>query len=93
MQDRADLAIYAAPGVAVRGFPLQGDEEAGYLLYAYGHAIGVVEAKPEGFTRHGVEAQLALYARGLSPRHPRLPPAAAVPLREHCTVDWASLVA
>ncbi len=75
VQDRAEMDIYAAPGVAVREFPLQGGEEADYLLYAYEQAIGVVEAKPEGFTLHGVEAQSAKYAHGLSPDVPayRLP--------------------
>ncbi len=69
------MDIYAARGVAVREFPLQGGEEADYLLYAYEQAIGVVEAKPEGFTLHGVEAQSAKYAHGLSPDVPayRLP--------------------
>ncbi len=70
VQDRAEMDIYAAPGVAVREFPLQGGEEADYLLYAYEQAIGVVEAKPEGFTLHGVEAQSAKYAYGLSPDVP-----------------------
>jgi len=75
VQDRAEMDIYAEPGVAVREFPLQGGEEADYLLYAYEQAIGVVEAKPEGFTLHGVEAQSAKYAHGLSPDVPayRLP--------------------
>ncbi len=75
VQDRAEMDIYAAPGVAVREFPLQGGEEVDYLLYAYEQAIGVVEAKPEGFTLHGVEAQSAKYAHGLSPDVPayRLP--------------------
>jgi len=75
VQDRAAMDIYAGPGVAIREFPLRGGEEADYLLYADGEAIGVVEAKPEGFSLLGVETQSAKYTRGLPddlPAH-RLP--------------------
>ncbi len=75
VQDRARMDIYAGPGVAIREFPLKGGEEADYLLYADGEAIGVVEAKPEGFSLLGVETQSAKYTRGLPddlPAH-RLP--------------------
>jgi type I restriction enzyme R subunit len=50
------MNIRASAGVAVREFPLKrGHGFADYLLYADGRAIGVVEAKPEGFTLKGVE--------------------------------------
>ncbi len=58
MQDVATLNVYAARGVAVREFPLhRGHGVADYLLYVDGRAAGVVEAKPEGHTLTGVEAQ------------------------------------
>jgi type I restriction enzyme R subunit len=56
VQDHKKMNISAAPGVAVREFPLKAGF-ADYLLYADGKAIGVVEAKPEGHTLTGVETQ------------------------------------
>src|SRR5215211_3626638 len=70
VQDRDRMNIYAARGVAVREFSLPGAGEADYLLYADGKAIGVVEAKPEGWTLKGVEPQSGGYMRGLSPEVP-----------------------
>ena len=66
VQSRDELDIYAALGVAVREYPLKpGHGEADYLLYADGKAIGIVEAKPEGFPLRGVETQSRKYAAGL----------------------------
>ncbi len=65
VQDRAEADVDASVGVAIREFPLHGGGEADYLLYAAGKAIGIVEAKPEGFTLTGVEIQSAKYTRGL----------------------------
>ncbi|MGD2110893.1 MAG: type I restriction endonuclease, partial [Phycisphaerae bacterium] len=65
VQDRNQADITATTGVAIREFPLQGGEEADYLLYADGKAIGVVEAKPEGYTLTGVEPQSDRYTKGL----------------------------
>ena len=65
VQDRRGTNLTAATGVAIREFPLLGGEEADYLLYAAGKAIGVVEAKPEGFTLTGVEVQTDNYGAGL----------------------------
>ena len=66
VQDSAALNPYAACGVAVREFPLRtGHGTADYLLYVYGRAAGVVEAKPEGHTLTGVEAQSGKYGAGL----------------------------
>ncbi len=64
VQDFKAINIAAAPGVAVREFPLKGAGEADYLLYADGRALGVVEAKPEGHTLTGVELQSAKYTAG-----------------------------
>jgi type I restriction enzyme, R subunit len=72
VQDYKSMNIHAADGVAVREFPLKWDEGgekkrgfADYLLYAKGQVIGVVEAKPAGYTLKGVETQSAKYAIGL----------------------------
>jgi len=64
VQDRSAMNISAAPGVAVREFPMK-TGEADYLLYAAGKAIGVVEAKPKGHPLIGVETQSAKYAGAL----------------------------
>jgi len=74
VQDAAAIDLSAGRGIAVREFPLA-TGFADYLLYADGKAIGVVEAKPEGFPLKGVETQSAKYTAGL-PRglpHHRLP--------------------
>ena len=50
----------------LREFPLRpGHGAADYLLYVDGRAAGVVEAKPEGHTLTGVEAQSGKYGAGL----------------------------
>jgi type I restriction enzyme R subunit len=73
----ADADIHAAPGVAIREFPLNpGFGFADYLLYVNGKACGVIEAKKEGATLTGVEVQSARYAQGL----PNSLPAWARPL-------------
>ena len=62
----AALNPYAACGVAVREFGLQhGPGTADYMLYVDGRAAGVVEAKREGYTLTGVEAQSENYGAGL----------------------------
>ena len=54
----ADLA--AGRGVAIREFPLlPGHGFADYLLYVDAKACGVIEAKKQGATLTGVEAQSA----------------------------------
>jgi type I restriction enzyme R subunit len=70
VQDRAAADITAAPGLAIREFPLAGGDEADYLLYADGKAVAVVEAKPEGSTLTGVETQSGKYVNGLPPSLP-----------------------
>ncbi len=64
VQDRSAMNLGAGLGVAVREFPLA-TGPADYLLFVDRRAIGVVEAKPEGTTLAGVEAQSARYSWGL----------------------------
>ena len=65
VQDASEIDISAGPGVAVREYPLTVGE-AEYLLYAFGKAIGIVEAKPEGHSLKGVETQSLKYLNGLA---------------------------
>ena len=66
VQDVVALNVHATRGVAVREFPLMhGHGFADYLLYVDGRAAGVVEAKSEGHTLTGVEAQSGKYGDGL----------------------------
>ena len=61
------MNIFAAQGVAVREFPLT-TGSADYLLYADAKVIGVVEAKPEGFTLTGAATQSDKYLKGFASR-------------------------
>jgi type I restriction enzyme R subunit len=74
VQDRSQLNLGAAVGVAVREFPLQ-TGFADYLLFVNRQAAGVVEAKPVGMTLGGVAEQSAAYLTGLLANipHVRLP--------------------
>ena len=66
VQDANAVNLSARRGVAVREYPLNpGHGTADYLLYVDGHAIGVIEAKPEGTTLTGVEPQSEKYGAGL----------------------------
>jgi type I restriction enzyme R subunit len=66
VQDRADMNLYAGPGVVVREFIMApGHGRADYLLFVDGTAIGAIEAKPSGTPLAGVEPQSAKYAAGL----------------------------
>lgn len=64
VQNRNEMNVSAALGIAVREFPML-TGEADYLLYVRGKAIGVVEAKPKGHPLIGVETQSAKYASAL----------------------------
>ena len=64
VQDASAINLSAGTGVAVREFLLT-TGYADYLLYANGKAIGVVEAKPEGYPLKGVETQSSKYTFGL----------------------------
>ena len=76
VQNTDSINLYAGAGVAVREVPLKsGHGTADYLLYVDQKAVGVVEAKPAGFTLTGVEAQSEKYSTGLpdgltAPRRP-----------------------
>ena len=66
VQDMATVDLHAARGVAIREFPLEGGLGfADYLIYVDGKACGVIEAKKQGATLTGVEAQSGRYAQGL----------------------------
>ncbi|OGK75417.1 MAG: restriction endonuclease subunit R [Candidatus Rokubacteria bacterium GWA2_70_23] len=66
LQDRDQMDVQAARGVAVREFRLApGHGYADYMLFVDGKAVGVLEAKPAGHTLIGVEPQAERYAQGL----------------------------
>jgi type I restriction enzyme R subunit len=66
VQDRAELDLGAARGVAVREFGVSAGE-ADYLLFVDRAAVGVIEAKKVGHTLTGVEEQNVKYRVGLPP--------------------------
>jgi len=76
VQSRNEMNLGAGRGIAVREFPLK-TGFADYLLFVDRRAIGAIEAKPEGTTLTGVEAQAEKYSVGLSatppPWHSPLP--------------------
>jgi type I restriction enzyme R subunit len=63
VQDLKDINPFAAPGVAVREFPIPGGE-IDYLLYVDRKVIGAIEAKKEGETLSSVEPQTKRYSEG-----------------------------
>ena len=65
VQDVGGANIHGGRGVAIRGFRLNPGHGSDYLLYVDGKAAGVIEAKKEGETLTGVEAQAEKYAAGL----------------------------
>lgn len=66
VQDFKAANIDAAPGVALREFPLQdGHGSADYILYVDAKAAGALEVKKAGFTLTGVETQSDKYLKGL----------------------------
>ena len=66
VQDMTHVNVRAAPGVAIREFPLKaGYGTADYLLYVHGKAAGALEAKKEGTTLSGVEIQTEKYSEGM----------------------------
>jgi len=75
VQDRGELNLSAARGVAVREFALK-TGFADYLLFVDRKAIGAVEAKAEGMPLSGIESQSEKYSAGL----PAVPPAWRKPL-------------
>jgi type I restriction enzyme R subunit len=71
VQDRADLNLSAAAGVAVREFQTSAGP-ADYLLFLRNQLVGVIEAKKEGVTLSSVEAQTRDYA-AKAPKHLQVP--------------------
>jgi len=66
VQDRVEMNVHVAQGVAIREFPLKtGHGVADYLLFVDSKAVGVIEAKKEGFPLAGVEFQVERYSLGL----------------------------
>ncbi|OBF18536.1 DEAD/DEAH box helicase family protein [Mycobacterium sp. ACS4331] len=66
VQDKKDLNLFAAQGVAVREVVMKpGHGRVDYLLYVDKAVVGVIEAKPVGTPLSGVEWQSAMYADGL----------------------------
>ncbi len=65
VQDYRKLNLGASFGVAVREFPLKSGE-ADYLLFVDRKPVGAIEAKPEGTTLSGVEAQTIKYVLSIS---------------------------
>src|SRR5438093_3812793 len=66
VQDREDMNLTAGEGIAVREFRLEkGHGYVDYLLFVDGNALGVVEAKPAGYSLTSVECQAKKYVEGL----------------------------
>ena len=66
VQDRNEADLSAGQGVAIREFRLKtGYGQADYLLFVDQQAVGVLEAKKEGFPLAGVEVQAKNYSEGL----------------------------
>ena len=66
VQDRDDMNLTAGDGIAVREFKLEkGHGYVDYLLFVDGNAVGVVEAKPAGYSFTSVEVQAKKYVEGL----------------------------
>ena len=71
IQNRNTINLSAGRGVAIREALLKDRDEADYLLFVDGKAIGTIEAKPEGFTLTGVEEQSGGYGKNLLDIYPR----------------------
>ncbi|MEO8188672.1 MAG: type I restriction endonuclease, partial [Burkholderiaceae bacterium] len=66
VQDLEDMNLTASDGIAVCEFQLEkGHGYVDYLLFVDGNALGVVEAKPAGYSFTSVEFQAKKYVEGL----------------------------
>ncbi len=66
VQYRDEMNLTAGEGIAVGEFKLEkGHGFVDYLLFVDGNAVGVVEAKPAGFSLTSVEFQARKYVEGL----------------------------
>jgi type I restriction enzyme R subunit len=70
IQDYKQVNLDAAPGVAIREFPLKSGS-ADYMLFVDRKAAGVIEAKPFGTTLGGVDWQSDKYTIGLPDNLPK----------------------
>src|SRR5438093_2863923 len=76
VQEREEMNRTAGDSIAVREYKLeQGHGYVDYLLFVDGNALGVVEAKPAGYSFTSVEVQANKYVEGLpaslsAPRKP-----------------------
>lgn len=71
IHDYENLNLGAGAGIAVREYPLK-TGFADYMLFVERHAVGVVEAKPEGTTLSGVSEQTEKYLRNFPESIPHL---------------------
>ena len=66
VEDRDEMNLAAGLGIAVREFRMAPGHGFGdYMLFVDGQAVGVLEAKPVGYTLSSVELQADKYATGL----------------------------
>lgn len=72
VQDYRNMNLGAGFGIAIREYPL-GRESADYALFIDRNPVGVVEAKPEGWTLTGVTVQSDRYLEGLAQKFPNTP--------------------
>ena len=72
IQDYAELNLGASRGVAIREFQVSKDA-IDYALFIDRNPVGVVEAKPEGWTLTGVTIQSDEYIKGLAKKFPNAP--------------------
>src|SRR5213082_1504532 len=71
LQNRRTINLSASRGIAIREALLKDRDEADYLLFVGGKAIGTVEAKPEGYRLTGVEEQSGKYGKSLLDIYPK----------------------
>nr|HOO57626.1 DEAD/DEAH box helicase family protein [bacterium] len=71
VQDVKDINLSAAPGVAVREFPLK-TGFADYLLFVDKKAVGAIEAKKKGTTLSAVSDQTGKYLAGVPENLPHV---------------------
>lgn len=74
LQNYKGLNLGASLGVAVREVPLKSGQYADYVLFVNREAVGVVEAKPEGFTLSGVAEQSEKYSANFPEDLPHVQP-------------------
>lgn len=72
IQDYSELNLGAGRGVAVREYQV-GKDAIDYALFIDRNPVGVVEAKPEGWTLTGVTTQSDEYIKGMTEKFPKTP--------------------